>query len=77
MVNTHEAKTHFSRLLERVASGDEIVIAKAGKPVARLVQYQADEHNRVGSHWHGLVRIGEDFDAPLPDAVNAPFVDPS
>ena len=73
-VNIHEAKTHLSRLLERVAKGEEIVIAKAGKPVACLVGYSESRSPRVGGQWQGLVHIRDDFDAPLPQALRAGFL---
>jgi len=73
MINIHEAKTHFSRLIDRIAQGEEIIIAKAGKPVARLVGYQQDQAPRRGGQWKGLVRIGDDFDEPLPPDMNAAF----
>lgn len=62
--NVHEAKTHFSKLLERVAEGEEIVIAKAGKPVARLVPYCEPAFKRKPGAWKGKVRISPDFDKP-------------
>jgi prevent-host-death family protein len=73
MTNIHEAKTHLSRLLDRVAAGEEIVIAKAGKPVARLVPYggPARPERRPG-YWKGKVRISADFDE-LPAEVMAAF----
>ncbi|MEO6597600.1 MAG: type II toxin-antitoxin system Phd/YefM family antitoxin [Planctomycetota bacterium] len=77
VVNTHEAKTNLSQLLERVAKGEEIVIAKAGKPVARLTAWFPDTRPRKGGQWKGLVKIGRDFDAPLPDDVAAAFREPS
>jgi len=61
-VNIHEAKTHLSRLIERVETGEEVVIARAGRPVARLVPYQARTSPRVPGHWRGRVRIAPDFD---------------
>lgn len=76
-VNTHQAKTHLSRLLERAAQGEEFIIAKAGKPIARLVGYHGEERARVGGHWKGLVRIGDDFDAPLPDEIARAFEEPA
>ena len=76
-VNTHDAKTHLSRLLERVAKGEEFIIAKAGKPLARLVGFRSEDHDRTGGHWKGLVRIGDDFDDPLPDEIAGPFTTPS
>jgi prevent-host-death family protein len=66
--NVHEAKTHLSRLLERVADGDEVVIAKAGVPVARLVPVRASSGRELGFE-SGRVFIADDFDAPLPAAV--------
>jgi prevent-host-death family protein len=72
-VNIHEAKTHLSRLIERIAQGEEIIIAKAGKPVARLVGYVEDRAPRVGGQWKGLVHIRDDFDAPLPPEMNSGF----
>ena len=72
VVNVHEAKTHFSQLLDRVAKGDDIVIAKAGKPVARLVPIGAPGARMLGLD-AGAVFIARDFDAPLPDAVLSDF----
>jgi len=72
IVNVHEAKTHLSRLLDRAARGDEIVIAKAGKPVARLVPFSR-QGDRVLGLDAGRVAIAPDFDAPLPDDVLADF----
>ncbi len=66
-VNVHEAKTHFSKLLQRVMVGEEVVIAKAGRPVARLVPYSAGSLPRVPGRYAGQIRIADDFDAPLPD----------
>jgi prevent-host-death family protein len=72
IVNIHEAKTHFSRLVERVAGGEEVIIGRAGKPVARLVPYIEDDTPRVPGGWEGRVTISEDFDE-LPDEVAAAF----
>ena len=63
MVNTHEAKTHLSRLLERVAAGEEIVIGRAGKPVAKLVPYQPPAKRRVPGAWKGKVWLAPDWDS--------------
>ena len=73
MVNIHEAKTQFSRLVDAAASGEEIVIAKAGKPAARLVPMERVKAVRRFGGLKGKVRIAEDFDAPLPDDVIAAF----
>lgn len=63
VTNIHEAKTHLSRLLERVAEGEEIVIAKAGKPLAKLVPYkEAKSSKRKPGAWKGKVWISPDFD---------------
>ena len=70
--NIHEAKTHLSRLLLRVAGGEEIVIAKAGKPVAKLVPVESKPQRLIGQD-DGLFDIPDDFDAPLPDEVLALF----
>jgi prevent-host-death family protein len=72
IVNIHEAKTHFSRLVERVSGGEEVIIGRAGKPVARLVPYIEDATPRVPGGWEGRVTISEDFDE-LPDEVAAAF----
>ena len=72
-VNTHEAKTHLSRLLDLASRGEEIIIARAGKPVARLVAYVEAEQVRSGGQWKGLVRVGDDFDDPLPGDVGKAF----
>ena len=68
-VNVHEAKTHLSRLLERVAAGEEIVIARANRPVARLVPVARPGRRRVPGTGKGRIRLREDFDAPLPDEL--------
>jgi prevent-host-death family protein len=66
-VNVHEAKTHLSRLLARVERGDEIVIARAGRPIARLLPFHPASLERVLGGARGQVWIAEDFDAPLAD----------
>jgi prevent-host-death family protein len=63
MVNTHEAKTHLSRLLERVAAGEEIVIGKSGKPVAKLVPYVEDKVPRELGTLRGKLRAAPDWDS--------------
>ncbi len=65
-VNVHEAKTHLSKILSRVMNGEEIVISKAGKPVARLVPIiQKKKHRKPGSAIN-KIQIKKDFEAPLP-----------
>jgi prevent-host-death family protein len=61
-VNIHAAKTHLSRLVERVEGGEEVVIARAGRPVARLVPFRARTSPRVPGQWCGQVRLAPDFD---------------
>jgi prevent-host-death family protein len=71
--NVHEAKTHLSHLLERVAAGEEVIIAKAGVPVARLVPVVLPSEGRQLGTEKGRLVIGEDFDSPLPDDVLSLF----
>jgi prevent-host-death family protein len=70
-INIHAAKTHLSRLIDEAAAGDEIVIARAGKPVAKLVAFVATpaKPRRVLGRMAGRIRVSADFDAPLPDDV--------
>ena len=68
-VNVHEAKTRFSRLLRRVAAGEEITIANRGVPVARLVPVVAEGTMRKLGLFRGQMTIPDDFDAPLPDDI--------
>jgi len=70
-INVHEAKTHLSRLLERVAAGEEIVIARSGRPVARLVPFAPAP--RKPGRLKGKIRIAPDFDAPLPEEIARGF----
>jgi len=70
-VNVHQAKTHLSRLLDRVALGEEVVIAKAGKPVARLVPVEKAPVRRVLGTAKGDFVVPDDFDAALPEEVLA------
>ena len=65
-VNIHQAKTQFSRLVELAASGEEIIIAKSGKPVARLVAYAIKGVVRRPGSMRGKIRIKKNFDTPLP-----------
>jgi prevent-host-death family protein len=72
VVNIHESKSHFSPLVERVRRGEEMVMGKAGKPVARLVPYRENDTRRVSGGWEGRVRSAEYFDE-LPAEVAAVF----
>ncbi|MDE0224130.1 MAG: type II toxin-antitoxin system prevent-host-death family antitoxin [Gammaproteobacteria bacterium] len=71
-VNIHEAKTQLSRLLRQVSAGEEIVIARAGKPVAKLIPVDG-EPKRVFGLDKGLFEVPDDFDDPLPDDLLAEF----
>jgi len=68
-VNLYHAKTHLSDLVDRAAKGEEIVIAKAGTPVARLVPLAGTERGRSPGGWEGVVWIADDFDAALPASL--------
>jgi prevent-host-death family protein len=72
-VNIHEAKTHFSKLLQRVAGGEEVTIARAGVPVARLVPVGPRESKRPLGFAKGEVWIADDFDAPFPEELLKEF----
>ena len=72
-VNVHQAKTHLSRLLADVANGQEVIIAKAGRPVARLVPFEEPAHQRMFGKDAGLFEVPDNFDAPLPKEVIAEF----
>ena len=72
VVNIHAAKTHLSRLVDQAAEGAEIIIARAGRPVARLGPLQAGQPQRKPGLLKGKIWIARDFDAPLPtDLVEA------
>ena len=67
-VNIHQAKTHLSQLLRRVAAGEEIIISNAGKAVARLAPIKGKRKRRLGTDLHAF-KISDDFDDPLPAEV--------
>lgn len=75
MVNIHEAKTQFSRLLEAVAAGESVTIARAGKPVARLVRYDEDGRERRLGFLAGHGSVPDDFDDLEADRIAALFGD--
>jgi prevent-host-death family protein len=70
----HEAKTHFSKLVSSVIKGNEIVIAMAGKPVAKLTPIEKQPKRRPGA-LKGKIKIAKDFDAPLPEDILSDFED--
>ena len=73
VVNIHEAKTHPSRLVDDVAAGAEVVIAKSGKPVARLVPLEKRPRRKTLGLLKGKLRVPDTFNAPLPDEVIVDF----
>ncbi|MBI3508667.1 MAG: type II toxin-antitoxin system Phd/YefM family antitoxin [Chlamydiia bacterium] len=73
-VNMHEAKTHFSKLVDAVMKGNEIVIARAGKPVAKLSPIEKKPKRRPGA-LKGKIKIAKDFDAVLPEDILSGFED--
>lgn len=75
-VNIHEAKTHLSRLLDEVSHGEEVVIAKAGRPIARLAPMTPTHPARTPGFLREGIRISDDFDAPLPDDLRRRFEGP-
>lgn len=60
--NIHEAKSKFSKLIVQAERGEEVIIARAGRPVAKLIRYQISEKPRRGGQWRGRVKIAKDFD---------------
>jgi prevent-host-death family protein len=70
-VNIHEAKTHLSRLIERVERGEEVVIARGGKPVARLVPLATRTTSRRLGIWKDQLWVAPDFDEPIPELIDA------
>jgi prevent-host-death family protein len=73
IVNIHQAKTHLSRLLQRVIAGEEVVIAKSGAPLARLVPFEQKPRQRTPGSAKGKIWIAPDFNAPLPEDILADF----
>ncbi len=69
IVNVHAAKTHLSRLLEDVEGGEQIIVARAGRPVARLVPYAESREPRVPGLWRGQVSIAPDFDVSSDELI--------
>ena len=71
--NLYDAKTRLSELVDRASAGEEIVIAKNGRPLARLVPIPAEKPNRSPGGWEGMVWIADDFDEPLAAEVQRYF----
>jgi len=72
-VNIYEAKSKLSKLINQAIAGDEIIIAKSGKPVAKLVPFEKPILNRKPGSAKGKIVIADDFDAPLPDDILKEF----
>ena len=72
-INIHAAKTHLSSLVEEAASGEEIVIAKAGKTIARLMPLEKPDFRKTFGMLKGKIRVSDDFDAPLPPEILKAF----
>jgi prevent-host-death family protein len=73
LINIHDAKTRFSKIVNQVLKGDEIIIARDGKPLVRLVPYTETPEIRKGGQFKGIIEISDDFDAPLPDDLLKSF----
>ena len=73
LVNIHDAKTHFSKVINKALKGDEIIIARDGKPLVRLIPYTEETKTRKGGQFEGLIQIGKDFDDPLPNEILKQF----
>ena len=76
VVNIHAAKTHLSRLVERVEAGEEITIARAGRPVAKLVPYRRRTEPRTPGLLKGQIKLADDWDSPELNAQIAALFDP-
>ncbi len=72
-MNIHEAKTKFSKLINSVLNGEEVIIAKDGTPLVQLTPYTASVKPRRGGQFKGIIQIADDFDAPLPEDLLQEF----
>jgi prevent-host-death family protein len=72
-VNIHEAKTHLSKLLARVEAGEEIVVARDGRPIAKIVRLSERPRRRKPGFLKGRIHMSDDFDDPLPDDIQKAF----
>jgi prevent-host-death family protein len=64
--NIHEAKTHFSKIINKALSGEEVIIARGDKPVVKLIPYKQEKSFRKGGQLKGMIKISSNFDDPLP-----------
>ena len=67
MLNIHQAKTHFSKLIHQTLQGDDVIIAKSGMPIVRVIPYVDELPKRKGGQLKGILQMTEDFDQPLPE----------
>ena len=74
IANIHEAKSNLSKLIESALAGEEIIIAKAGKPLVKLIPYQEELEPRIPGGWEGKVIMSDDFDDELPPNLLARFM---
>jgi len=73
ITNIHEAKTNLSKLIEAVLAGEDVIIAKAGKPAIRMIPYRESKEARTPGGWEGKVIMSDDFDDELPPEILAGF----
>lgn len=73
ITNIHEAKTNLSKLIEAVLAGEDVIIAKAGKPAIRMIPYRENKEPRTPGGWEGKVTMSDDFDDELPSEILAGF----
>jgi len=73
IINIYQAKTTLSKLVERAAAGEDVIIARGGKPMARLTQLAAPKRGIRFGVLKGKIKVADDFDAPLPGPVQAAF----
>jgi prevent-host-death family protein len=74
IINIHQAKTHLSQLVSQALAGEQIVIAKAGKPLIELTRYQQKKVQRKSGQLQGIMHVSDDFDAPLPNDIARAFL---
>ncbi|MDZ4834405.1 MAG: type II toxin-antitoxin system prevent-host-death family antitoxin [Candidatus Melainabacteria bacterium] len=72
ITNIHDAKSQLSQLIEQAERGEEVIIARAGKPVAKLIPYKKKASRRRGGQWSGKIKVAEDFDQ-LPEDIGKAF----
>ena len=73
IVNIHEAKTHFSKLIQQALQGEVIIIAKSGVPVIQLTPYEKTTTKRKGGQLKGILLVEDNFDDPLPEEILKSF----